>query len=147
MSLTGPDLLDRLAGGEGSLTARVRAGLKRDLEDLFNTNCRVLGWPAALGELKGSLLDYGITDLSTANLSTPQRRAAVVEELGALLRTHEPRLRDMRIFALENAALGDRTLRIRIEGHVRIDTEYEPVVFNTLIDTIGSTISVTSVNP
>lgn len=144
MSLVGPDLLDRLAGSEGSLSARVRAGLKRDLENLFNTNRRVVGWPPALGELDRSLLDYGITDLSTANLSTPQRRAAVVEELGAMIRAQEPRLRDMRIFALENADPADRTLRIRIEGHVRIDAEYEPVVFNTLIDTIGNTISLTS---
>ncbi len=147
MSRVGPDLLDRLAGGEGSLSARVRAGLKRDLEDLFNTNRRVLGWPAALNELNGSLLDYGITDLSTANLSTPQRRAAVVEELGAMIRAQEPRLRNMRIFALENADPADRVLRIRIEGHVRIEAEYEPVVFNTIIDTIGNTVSLTSAMP
>lgn len=147
MSLVGPDLLDRLAGSEGSVTARVRAGLKRDLEDLFNTNRRVLGWPAGLGELDGSLLDYGITDLATANLSTPQRRAAVVEELGHLIRAQEPRLRNMRIFALENADSGDRTLRIRIEGHVQIDAEFVPVEFNTLIDTIGNTILMTSPAP
>ena len=71
----------------------------------------------------------------------------MVEELGHVIRAQEPRLRTMRIFALENADPGDRTLRIRIEGHVQIDAEFVPVEFNTLIDTIGNTILMTSPAP
>ncbi|TCT02459.1 type VI secretion system baseplate subunit TssE [Aquabacter spiritensis] len=139
----GLSLIDRLFGDEAPSLARVRAGLKRDLEDLLNTRERVKSWPAVLGELERSLFSYGIVDLATANFSTEERRAAVVEEIGATIRRLEPRLTRMNIAALQNADPSDRSLRIRIEAQIIIDSESEPVQFNTIIDPIAGAVALT----
>ncbi|MEP9379115.1 type VI secretion system baseplate subunit TssE [Aquabacter sp. CN5-332] len=140
----GPSLLDRLYGQEGYVVKRVRDGLKRDLEDLLNTPQRVIGWGDELGELDASLLNYGIVDLSTSNLSTEQMRAAVVEQIGETIRRLEPRLADMKISAIPNADPADRSLRMRIEVHIMVESEAEPVFFNTIIDPISNLVSLTN---
>jgi len=140
----GLSLLDRLRGQDGPRVTRIRDGIRADLQDLLNTPQRVTGWPDALGELDTSIFNYGILDLCTANLSTEQQRARVVEEIAAALRQFEPRLSGMRLFAVPNADPADRTLRIRIEAHILIENEAEPIVFNTVIDPVLNSISLAS---
>ena len=144
MKVVGLSIIDRLLEEEGSLTARVRGGIRRDLEDLLNSNPRVLGWPRELRELDNSLLNFGIQDLATANLATDQHRSAVVEELGDIIRAWEPRLENLIVSALPNADPGDRSLRMRIEAQIALDPVSEPMIFDTIIDPIGNTVSLLS---
>ncbi|OYX13487.1 MAG: hypothetical protein B7Z15_07075 [Rhizobiales bacterium 32-66-8] len=140
-SSIGLSLLDRLRGQDGPRVARIRDGIRADLQDLFNTPQRVRGWSEALGALDSSIFNFGIVDLCTANLSTEQQRARVVEEIAATIRQFEPRLSDMQLFAVPNADSADRTLRIRIEAHILIEDEVEPIIFNTVIDPVLNAIS------
>ncbi|WP_298952910.1 type VI secretion system baseplate subunit TssE [uncultured Methylobacterium sp.] len=137
-------ILDRLLDPEESALTALRNGLRRDLEDLLNTNPRVKGWPAHLGELDHSLLSYGIMDLATANLATEQRRSAVVAAIGAIVREWEPRLANLSAVALPNADPTDRSLRIRIEAEILIEPAPEPMVFDTVIDPLTNTVSLAS---
>ncbi|TDT99767.1 MULTISPECIES: type VI secretion system baseplate subunit TssE [Azorhizobium] len=137
-------VLDRLRGGEGPRVARIRDGIRQDLQDLLNTPNRVIGWSQALDQLDTSILNYGIMDLCTANLSTEQQRAAVVEEIGRMIRLYEPRLSDMRIHALANADPSDRSLRLRIEARIYVENEVEPIIFNTVVDPVLNAISLSS---
>ena len=104
----------------------------------------MIGWSQALDQLDTSILNYGIMDLCTANLSTEQQRAAVVEEIGRMIRLYEPRLSDMRIHALANADPSDRSLRLRIEARIYVENEVEPIIFNTVVDPVLNAISLSS---
>lgn len=137
-------LLDRLCGEDGPRLARIRDGVRRDLEDLLNTPFRVKGWSQDLSALDSSVFNYGVLDLTTANMSTEQRRAEVVEDIGRTIRQFEPRLSDMRIFTVPNADPTDRVVRIRIEAQMFIESEMEPIIFNTVIDPLFNSISMTS---
>ncbi|GGF57715.1 type VI secretion protein [Azorhizobium oxalatiphilum] len=137
-------LLDRLREHDGTRVSRIRDGIRADLQDLLNTPHRVRGWAQGLSELDTSIFNYGIVDLCTANLSTEGQRSAVVEDIGKTIRTYEPRLSDMRIYAVPNADPSDRTLRIRIEAHIYIENEAEPIIFNTVIDPVLNSISLAS---
>lgn len=138
----GMSLLDRLISEDAPTLAHVRNGLKRDLGDLLNTRQRIMSWPAALGELERSILNYGILDLSTANFSTDAQRTAVVERIGEAVRLAEPRLSGMRISAMTNADPSDRSLRVLIQAEIIVDSEAEPVQFSTIIDPLGQSVSI-----
>lgn len=139
-------LLDRLLDEEGSVVSRIREGMLRDLEDLLNTHPRVAGWSEHLRELDRSLLNFGIPDLSAVNLSTERHRSDMVREIGDIIRTWEPRLAKMDIFAVPNTDSSDRTLRIRIEAEIVISLSPEPVIFDTVIDPLSNRVSLKSAN-
>ncbi|MFG1423612.1 type VI secretion system baseplate subunit TssE [Roseixanthobacter liquoris] len=144
MAPLGLSLVDRLLDTERPTVAAFRDGLRRDLEELLNTDRRVIGWAADLAELDTSLINFGVMCLSTVNLSTEQRRAQVVEEIGQIIRQWEPRLANMRVSAVPNVDSSDRSLRMRIEAEILIEPSPEPMIFDTLIDPLGNTISLTS---
>lgn len=139
----GLSLMDRLIGEDAPTVTHVRQGLKRDLEDLLNTRQRVTSWPSILTELEKSVLAYGVFDLTTANFSTEAQRAAVVERIGDAVRRAEPRLSQLRISPLTNSDPSDRSLRVRIEAEIIVDSEAEPVQFSTIIDPLGQSVSIT----
>lgn len=141
MTSIGLSLIDRLLDEEGSLAERVRNGLRRDLEDLLNSNPRVVGWSREFAELDNSLLNFGIPDLATTNLATEHLRMAAVADIGEIIRTWEPRLKDLVVSAIPNADPADNSLRMRIEGQVMLDPLKEPMIFDTIIDPIGNVIS------
>ncbi len=136
----GLSIVDRLLDEERPSVQAFRDGLRRDLEDLLNTEWRVTGWSEDLTELDSSLLNYGIMSLATINLSTEQRRAQVVKEIGDIIRRWEPRLKDMRVSLLPNIDSGDRSLRMRIDAEVIIDASPEAMVFDTVIDPVANSI-------
>ncbi|OYX73644.1 MAG: hypothetical protein B7Y95_08470 [Rhizobiales bacterium 32-66-11] len=140
----GLSLVDRLLDADRPTVAAFRDGLRRDLEELLNTDRRVIGWAADLTELDTSLVNFGVMCLSTVNLSTEQRRAQVVEEIGDIIRQWEPRLANMRVSAVPNVDSSDRSLRMRIEAEILIEPSPEPMIFDTLIDPLGNTVSLTS---
>ncbi|HQS08481.1 MAG: hypothetical protein B7Y12_09615 [Rhizobiales bacterium 24-66-13] len=140
----GLSLVDRLLDADRPTVAAFRDGLRRDLEELLNTDRRVIGWAADLTELDTSLVNFGVMCLSTVNLSTEQRRAQVVEEIGDIIRQWEPRLANMRVSAVPNVDSSDRSLRMRIEAEIMIEPSPEPMIFDTLIDPLGNTVSLTS---
>ncbi len=136
----GLSIVDRLLDDERPSVLAFRDGLRRDIEDLLNTEWRVTGWAADLTELDSSLLNYGIMSLSTVNLSTEQRRAQVVKEIGDIIRRWEPRLENMRVSVLPNIDSGDRSLRMRIDAEVTVDSSPEVLVFDTVIDPVANSI-------
>ncbi|MFG1400211.1 type VI secretion system baseplate subunit TssE [Roseixanthobacter pseudopolyaromaticivorans] len=140
----GLSLVDRLLDTDRPTVAAFRDGLRRDLEELLNTDRRVIGWAADLTELDTSLVNFGVMCLSTVNLSTEQRRAQVVDEIGEIIRQWEPRLANMRVSAVPNVDSSDRSLRMRIEAEIMIEPSPEPMIFDTLIDPLGNTVSLTS---
>ena len=76
-----PSVLDRLISNAGNENAGyhqvlrdLKQSVRRDLENLLNTRWRCKSFPPDFDELEVSLMNYGIPDLTNANLGVAQNR-------------------------------------------------------------------------
>ena len=142
-------LLDRLiddeadARGDGAPSfARLKDGLRRDLEDVLNTRRRFLRPPKALDELDRSLLSYGLADFTNEQLTSLSFRQDFSEEVELVLRRLEPRITVHEVLFLENGDALDRRLRFRIVGAVRLGGERQSLSFDSYVDPVEGAIVV-----
>lgn len=144
-------LLDRLADDapdaphDPPLTAaealsRLRASVQRDLEALLNARRRWRSWPARFTELAVSPLAYGIPDFAAGALNETGQRDAVRREIEAAVRRFEPRLARVGVTLLDEPNALSATLRLRIDGMLRINPAPEPIAFDTVVEATTATI-------
>jgi type VI secretion system protein ImpF len=144
-SILVPSILDRLLDDDPAATREVvrsrtqqmrelKQSLRRDLENLLNTRRSWLAWPDDLTELDRSVLDYGLPDLTSAVLSTPEGRERFCSTIEAAIRTFEPRLLNVRVELLDSSEPLDRTLRFRIDALLRAEPAPEPIVFDSALE-------------
>ena len=115
---------------------RLRDSIREDLQDLLNTRRRCLSWPGELSELQKSVLDYGIDDLTGANLTSKAKRDAFLEELGRVIRRNDKRFLSVQVQSLENADPYDRTLRFRIEAKLKVETGSNHAIFDFQLEPV-----------
>jgi type VI secretion system protein ImpF len=135
---------DARASGATYLTD-LQAGLRRDIEALLNTHQYCKNLPRELTELPLSLLEYGVPQFLGLSAASPEAREQFRASVEALLRRFEPRLEKLRVTLLEKTDSRDRTLRFRIDAHMRVDPEPEPVSFNSVLESAVRRFSVTTV--
>ncbi len=142
-------LLDRLiddeTDGRGDGTpsfARLKDGLRRDLEDLLNTRRRFLRPPKALDQLDRSLLAYGLADFTNEQLTSLSFRQDFSDEVEHLVRRLEPRITVHEVQFLENGDPLDRRLRFRIIGAVQLGGERQSLSFDSYVDPVEGAIVV-----
>src|SRR5438270_531827 len=137
-----PSVLDRLLDADPTVSreaprshnqvlADLKLSLRRDLENLLNTRCRCLVWPPELTELEKSLVNYGIPDITGADLAAVKGREQFCRTLQGVLRQYEPRFKTVTVQMRPNVDPLDRTLHFRIDGLLYADPAPEPVVFDS----------------
>lgn len=148
-----PSILDRLIDREPEQSqeaepsrhqhlAQLRQSVRRDLENLLNTRYRVVEPPDDLKQLKQSLLNYGLPDLATVNISDPEKKQRFVKDLERILRDYEPRFKTVRVTHLDNRDKTDRTLRFRIDAVLWADPAPQSVVFDSILEPVSRTVNV-----
>lgn len=112
----------------------LRAAVRRDIEWLLNSRQPVQPVPEGCDEVAASLYNYGLPDITSANLASPDGRLRLVRAMEAALTQFEPRLANVRVVL--NSASGEKTPQIRftVEGLLRIDPAPESVSFDTLLE-------------
>ncbi|MEO6338786.1 MAG: type VI secretion system baseplate subunit TssE [Caulobacteraceae bacterium] len=140
-------LVDRLvdqhsdrAGDDLPSLARLRDGLRRDLEAMLNTRKRFLTWSSHLDQLDRSLVNYGLNDLTNESVASSDFREDFVAHVNEVLRRLEPRITNFEVVLLENAEPLDRTLRFRIVGQVTLGDERQELHFDSHIDPVKAGI-------
>jgi type VI secretion system protein ImpF len=126
--------IDRLINVDQTVPNQFRAGLRRDLEDLLNTVIRARGIPEYLDELDHSLINFGIKDLLTTNLSTLSEREGVILYIQKTIEKYEPRLMNISIINISDKENRSHTLALRIIAETIIDDNPEEIIFNSKID-------------
>jgi type VI secretion system protein ImpF len=116
---------------------QIKETVRRDLQDLLNTRQRALSWSKELAELDRSVLDYGIVDVTGANLASNERRNAFLAQIAAAIRKHDPRFQSVVITPTDNSDPQDRTLRFRIEATLRVETGPETAIFNFQLEPVS----------
>ncbi len=148
-----PSILDRLIDSDPDSRTEtdpdqhqklkeLRQSVRRDLENLFNTRMRHIESNDEYTHLKHSLLNYGLPDLATVNISNIDRRREFVQQLEKLLLDFEPRFKTVSVIYLDDTESIDRTLRFRIDATLYADPAPEVVVFDSILEPVSRTVKI-----
>lgn len=148
-----PSILDRLFDNDPNNNVEVdrdqhqklkdlRDSVRRDLVNLLNTRFRMIEPDDDLIEVKKSLLNYGLPDLATVNISDKVKRKEFIDHLETVLIEFEPRFKSVKVNYMENSDSLDRTLRFRIDAVLYADPSPEMVVFDSILEPVTRTVDV-----
>jgi type VI secretion system protein ImpF len=137
-----PSVLDRLLNDDPEATRELpssrhqvlrdlKHAVRRDLENLLNTRVRCQNLPDDSPELKKSLVNYGVPDITGAPLGAAAEREAFCRELEAIIRENEPRFQKIKITPSTNTDVEDRTFRFRIDALLIAEPAPEPIIFDS----------------
>lgn len=148
-----PSILDRLFDdepdnqtevdlGQHQKLKQLRLSVRRDLESLMNARFRVMEPGEEYVELDKSLLNYGLPDLATINITDLDKRKEFTSKMEKILKEFEPRFKDVNVSYLDNKDNTDRTLRFRIDATLYADPSPEVVVFDSILEPVTRSISI-----
>mgnify|MGYP002713044004 CR=1 FL=1 len=148
-----PSILDRLLDdapheaadtdtGQHQKLRQLRNSVRRDLENLMNTRFRIIEPGEEFSEIDASMLNYGLPDLATVNIADLEKRKAFTQQLEKIIKTFEPRFKDVRVNYLDNSDQKDRTLRFRIDATLYADPSPEVVIFDSVLEPVSRTVSI-----
>jgi len=148
-----PSILDRLIDNDPGNAMDVdvdqhqklkalRQSVRRDLENLLNTRLRIVEPDDEFTELKHSLLNYGLPDLATVNITNIEKRKQFVQHLEQLLLGFEPRFKTVSVIYQENSDRVDRTLRFRIDATLYADPSPETVIFDSVLEPVSRVVNI-----
>lgn len=112
---------------------RLRASVRRDLEWLLNT-VRIEGVPSGLVELQKSVFYYGVADISSMSLESPQDGQRLLRSLETAITVFEPRLRNVRVTSYDKVSRKRMTLDFHVEALLMIDPAPERIAFDTIFE-------------
>lgn len=148
-----PSILDRLLDDEPEVNVEadknrhqqmkaLHNSVRRDLQNLLNTRYRIVAPPEEFKQLENSLLNYGLPDLATVNISDIEKRRNFTRLLEKILRDYEPRFKAVKVILQDNKDKTDRTLKFRIDATLYADPAPELVVFDSVLDPVSRTVNV-----
>jgi len=148
-----PSILDRLMDNDPNNNTEVdsdqhqklkdlRNSVRRDLENLLNTRFRMIEPDNDLTQVQSSLLNYGLPDLATVNISDQEKRLEFIQHLETILIEYEPRFKSVKVRYMDNSDSLDRTLRFRIDAILYADPSPEMVVFDSILEPVTRNVNV-----
>ncbi len=148
-----PSVLDRLIDDEPHVQVEtekdrnqqlkeLRQSVRRDLENLLNTRFRMVSPPNEYEELEVSLLNYGLPDLATVNITDNEKQKAFTRNLEKILKEYEPRFKTVKVTYFDGNEKTDRTLRFRVNATLYADPAPEVVVFDSVLEPVSRTVNV-----
>lgn len=122
--------------------AELRNSVRRDLESLLNTRCRVISPLETLEETQDTILNYGLPDLATVNMLNLDQQQEFAKKVEDILKTYEPRFKSVNVQYVTSHDQNDRTMRFRIDAVIWADPAPEIVVFDSVLEPILRTVKV-----
>jgi type VI secretion system protein ImpF len=112
---------------------KLKQAVARDMEALLNS--RNVDLDQALErfpQARNSMIDFGITDLSSLSLLDPGDRAYLRDKIRITVERHEPRLGRIRV-SLDAPSGTERMLRFRVDAILKILPTRPPVSFDATL--------------
>jgi type VI secretion system protein ImpF len=113
---------------------RLKASVLRDLEWLLNTRRGVDSDEELTPEVRQSVFNYGLPDISSLSVNAPDTHRKIVQSVEESLSFFEPRLSHVRARLIETPEGTVQELRIFIEATLEMDPNPERIAFDTVID-------------
>lgn len=111
---------------------QLRAGVRRDLEQLLNTRRIACQPDASLVELNQSLYVIGIAEFNSFSLSDLSEQSRLMRHVQDVIRHYEPRLTNVRLSQLDDP-MSSRQVLFRIEASLLMDPAPERISFDTTL--------------
>lgn len=139
-----PSLLDRLidhepdvhresARNRSQVIREMKTSVREDLEHLLNTRIRCVPWSPALKELKQSLVNYGIPDLTGSSLGTSREREEFCRTIQSVISMFDRRLKKLSVRLGDQTESSDRAIRFTIDAVLQAEPTPEPIVFDSTL--------------
>ena len=112
----------------------LRESVRQDLLRLLNTRATLRGVILQLAE--GTVLDYGLPDLSSLTPASDEDRNLLARSVAARISAHEPRLRNVRVVITPHPT-SPRSVQGAIMASLLIGQVYEPVTFHISMELGG----------
>lgn len=139
-----PSLLDRLIDDEpererdtpsatGADLESLRAGVRRDLENLLNTRIVHEVSTERYPELETSVVSYGLPDFSSVVLGAPEERESFRARVQRTIERYEPRFRQVRVEIVPTGNEGDRTLHLKITAILLVEPDPVPMRYESQV--------------
>ena len=124
----------------------LRESVRRDLENLLNTRFRLVSPPEDLLEVQDTVVNYGLPDLATVNITDIEQKKRFTSLLENTLRRFEPRFKNVNVVYMDNDENLDRTLRFRVNATLYADPAPESVIFDSVLEPVSRTVNVEESN-
>jgi type VI secretion system protein ImpF len=137
-----PSILDRLIAepdpsgrylGLSFDLQQMADAVRRDLEELLNTRRSTRAVAEEFPEVRSSVVNYGLPDLSSISADTDSEREDVARIIESVIAGFEPRLRDVRAHLVGGIDGKERALRYHITARLAVDPCPE-VGFDTVLE-------------
>lgn len=114
----------------------LKRSVHRDLESLLNTRRTPDAATDSRPELKASLYNYGLPDISSMSRDAHDSRTRLLRLVEEAISLFEPRLANVRASLVEDQTGGAnrRDMHFVIHALLRMDPNPEPVLFDTTLD-------------
>ena len=122
-----PDEGYEQADDEDTAFAKLKMGLRRDLEGLLNGKRPHSGW-MRLPDVCDTVVGFGLPDLSTEDFGTAAVRERIRRLIATCIRTYEPRLGKVEVEV--DGAPTSTGVRFRISAVLRISGYEEGVTYD-----------------
>ncbi|CAH0990140.1 hypothetical protein SIN8267_00225 [Sinobacterium norvegicum] len=148
--ITSP-ILSRLTGenngmpSSNMLLQTLRESVRYDLECLLNTRYRCVSAGQQHTNLQSSLINYGLPDLSTINLSNHLGRNAFCRQIEQTITKFDPRIRRVKVTTESNIDTDDPTIRFRVEAKLFANPAPETIVFDSSLNPVTQLVAVNEV--
>ena len=117
------------------------------MEDLLNTKIRCLSTPELHTEVKKSILNYGIPDLTSLNLTSESGLSVFCRDVETIIKHFEPRFEQVKVSPLKAQEKGlNKTIRFRIDALMISDPAPEVVIFDSELESASRNVSLTEAN-
>lgn len=112
---------------------QIKAMVIRDLENLLNTRRLISPIPVSYRDIHNSVFMYGLGDFTSESPQSPSVRQRLRLDIEKTIARFEPRLKNVAV-RLEKGTERGRSVRLRITGILVVESETEPVIFDTYFD-------------
>ncbi len=144
-------VLDRLLGHGGDINQphqilrQLRESVRRDLEFLFNTRLRCISPQEDAKQLQNSLLNYGLPDMATVNLTSADSRKDFCRVIERTILKNDPRIKSVNVKNDDKIDNEDPNIRFRVEAVLHTNPAPELIVFDSALNPISQTVNVSEI--
>jgi type VI secretion system protein ImpF len=140
---------DRGLAGDPTITwgesvRQLKIALRRDLDWLLNTRRTTIPVPEEYRELRESLFEYGLVDITSVSRDPSETRGRLARAVEEAVRLFEPRLTNVRVALTEEGDGSSLRFRYTVEAVLRLDPNPERIVFDTVLDVPKASFEIAS---
>ena len=111
---------------------QLKDAVRRDLEWLLNTRQQAGLAALDLKEIKQSVAAYGLPEFADLSPNRSDDQKQMRREIEETIRFFEPRLEAV-VVSFQLPYSNERLMHFRIDAHLKIDPEPQPITFDTVV--------------